>query len=253
MDLAETHEKLLELMKAFDAICSENDIHYTLHGGTLLGAIREHGFIPWDDDIDTAMTREEFQKLQRVLADNQQYYLYGDIKTQFRTVGNDLLWVDIFVCDYIGTGMSRKIKLLSLTALDIMNRNKNSMKLSNLDKYGKSKQIAYKALYAVGRVIPKATKVKIYHDISENRWLGDKTMMIRSNDQYKGRNEDFPSEWMKEYQRTSFAGEQFLTMSAYHEMLVKCYGEDYMTPIRDDRNRQVHDIVRASEDGGINL
>lgn len=253
MNLEVTHKKLLELMIEFNEICKKNNIHYTLHGGSLLGAIREHGFIPWDDDIDTAMTREEFQKLQRCLSDNKKYYIYGDIKKQFRKIGDDSIWVDIFICDYIGRGMSRKMKLLALTALDIMNRDKNSMRLSNLDQYGKGKRLAFKVLYVVGKMIPRASKVKLYKDISENKWLGDKTRIHRSNDQYKGRSEDFPREWMTRYQSVLFEGEQLSVMAEYHEMLVKCYGENYMTPIRDDRNNRVHDIVRSSEDGGILL
>ena len=120
MDIKEIHKNLLELVVQFDKICVDNNIHYTLHGGSLLGAIREHGFIPWDDDIDTAMVRSEFKKLEEVLKDNTDFYIYGDIKKQFRRKNDDAMWIDIFVCDYISNSVEKKRKLLSLTVLDIM-------------------------------------------------------------------------------------------------------------------------------------
>lgn len=61
--LSETQERLLTLMKKVDAFLREKDIEYFLFGGSLLGAIRHDGFIPWDDDIDIVMSRENYYKL----------------------------------------------------------------------------------------------------------------------------------------------------------------------------------------------
>lgn len=56
-------EKIFEIMKAFDRVCRENGLHYYMMGGTMLGAIRHKGFIPWDDDADFGLPRREYEKL----------------------------------------------------------------------------------------------------------------------------------------------------------------------------------------------
>ena len=62
-ELQELHDVLLDAMVQFDVVCKENGIQYFLGGGTLLGAIRHGGFIPWDDDVDLMMTRADYDKL----------------------------------------------------------------------------------------------------------------------------------------------------------------------------------------------
>ena len=56
-------EKIFEIMKAFDRVCRENGLHYYMLGGTMLGAIRHKGFIPWDDDADFGLPRKEYEQL----------------------------------------------------------------------------------------------------------------------------------------------------------------------------------------------
>ena len=60
-------KNLFELLCEFDDICKRNNISYYLSGGTLLGALRHEGFIPWDDDIDINMTYCEYKKLEKVI------------------------------------------------------------------------------------------------------------------------------------------------------------------------------------------
>lgn len=60
--LYELHKELLIMLEYIDKICKENNIRYTLCAGSVLGAIRHRGFIPWDDDLDVMMLRSEYEK-----------------------------------------------------------------------------------------------------------------------------------------------------------------------------------------------
>ena len=61
--MQELHKKLIEVMDVFHAFCKENGLTYYMLGGTMLGAYRHQGFIPWDDDIDIGMPRADYEKL----------------------------------------------------------------------------------------------------------------------------------------------------------------------------------------------
>ena len=56
------HKGILETVKEFVKICEENNFKYYMTGGTLIGAVRHQGFIPWDEDMDLFMPREDYEK-----------------------------------------------------------------------------------------------------------------------------------------------------------------------------------------------
>ena len=60
--LRQTQLIMLRLLKIFDKICQDNNLRYWIDGGTLLGAVRHKGFIPWDDDVDVTMPLEDYQR-----------------------------------------------------------------------------------------------------------------------------------------------------------------------------------------------
>ena len=57
----------LEVMKLFSGICDKHHLRYYLVGGTMLGAVRHNGFIPWDDDMDVGMPRPDYERFLKVV------------------------------------------------------------------------------------------------------------------------------------------------------------------------------------------
>ncbi|MHC6536962.1 LicD family protein [Latilactobacillus sakei] len=71
----EEKKLIVEILAYIDRIATQNNIHYSLGGGTLLGAVRHKGFIPWDDDADIMLAREEYEKLISILKEKDEYKL----------------------------------------------------------------------------------------------------------------------------------------------------------------------------------
>lgn len=73
--LSEGKKLMIEILKYIEEICKENDLQYFVVAGTLLGAVRHKGFIPWDDDIDIIMTKEDHLKLiEAIKNDNNERF-----------------------------------------------------------------------------------------------------------------------------------------------------------------------------------
>ena len=69
MKLEELHDRIYEVYKAFDAVCKAHNIQYWMHGGSAIGAVREHDFIPWDDDMDILILAEDYERLKEAMKD----------------------------------------------------------------------------------------------------------------------------------------------------------------------------------------
>lgn len=77
LTLQEVKEIELDILKMFDAFCKKNNIRYFLAFGTLLGAVRYKKFIPWDDDVDVLVPREDYDRLISLFQDDDRYRLYA--------------------------------------------------------------------------------------------------------------------------------------------------------------------------------
>ena len=137
--LTEHQTLLLEMLHDFDQVCRNHNIHYQLFAGTALGAVRHGGFIPWDDDIDVILMRDEYERFFREAAgdfDPSVYYVQKDNSphwpmqfSKLRRNGTACMekyhpkdklvhqgvYIDIFPCDNLANGFSLlHLKLSSL-------------------------------------------------------------------------------------------------------------------------------------------
>ena len=89
----------LSILDEIDRICRKHNIKYTLGGGTLIGALRDDGIIPWDDDVDIDMTRENYEKLISVINDEIDHDKYIWLSNEFdkKQLKNQLLSINIYV------------------------------------------------------------------------------------------------------------------------------------------------------------
>ena len=102
-DLRWLQMALLDIMVEFDQFMRKNNLSYSITFGTLLGAIRHKGYIPWDDDADIMMTREEWNEFEKFIRPDgyitENIYVYGYVRPELHVAGKGI--IDIFINDYV--------------------------------------------------------------------------------------------------------------------------------------------------------
>ena len=251
MNTREVQMISLELLKEVHDFCIDNNIKYTLFSGTLIGAIRHHGFIPWDDDLDIALTRPEYDKFIHSFSSKKGNKLFAreiqgkDVSLAFarlcemnKTFVEDShpwvsekkgIWIDIFPLDGIeedkNLAQKRFNKIYNIWHLGCNIRlSKAPISLYNTF-FLKVKQIIKRVFYHFISFIykPYDKHIKLCKE------YGYENAKAYANLAWPGwkMREYCPKHVLDDYILVSFEGYEFYVMKGYDESLRLKYG-DYM-------------------------
>lgn len=260
----------LEILEEIDRICKKNNIDYSICGGTLLGAIRHKGFIPWDDDIDIMMTRKNYNKFtdaclreldNKYIIDNyrtnkkccfpftkikKKGTLYVESRDYNTYDENSGIWVDIFPLDGVKEPMSnfqkkqRRIWKYITTLITIKNGS----------NYYKNSKIKKKIYGTILKLVPirfmHFTLEKILTFYSE-----DKVNYLCSfSTVYNIEKDTFDKRKLLPYKKIIFEKKEFMGIEGYDYYLSKMYGDYMKLPPKEKRVNHSPYMIKF-EDGEI--
>jgi lipopolysaccharide cholinephosphotransferase len=260
-DLRKVQLLQLRILKEVHRICEKHQIKYFLSDGTLIGAVRHKGFIPWDDDLDIGMLREEYEKFCAVCKDElpEEYFLQtmetdpGYALPFAKVMLTNTTWIeenaknadkhsgiyiDIFPYDAI---TKKRIKqILQFIMFDLVKRIINRRKkYFSTKKTWKTKCFDFFLLF-LSAISDKRLKKMLYNIIIKYNCLNKKAGCIVTKfggNYYKNQNQRTAFETLVLAQ---FEDSLFYIPTAYHSILTNLYG-DYMTPPPVSK-RETHNI-----------
>lgn len=253
MTLDEQKRAELDILIAIDTVCRETGLTYLLSGGTLLGAVRHKGFIPWDDDIDIAMPRPDYEQFFDVfrlgtIRERYPYYQlisYRDksaIYPFFKVVDTRSLviekyvdpkyktgvWVDIFPLDGLNDSdqpfvQNRK----TMRRYDVLVANVNE----GTSRFARFAKRAMKPLVSTGKDIYRVAKefdeLLASCQIRENRDVGEVMWCPKKENR-------LPYGYIDPVEM-EFEGRRFMASSMYERYLTNLYGDYMQLPPEKDR------------------
>jgi len=250
--LKKLHEALLDILDEIDRICRKNDIMYFLDSGTALGAIRHGGFIPWDDDADVGMLREDYERFlvaakeelsPRFFLQNQYTqpeYLQFNSKIrlnhtffpEIRNEGTSLhqgIFVDIFPFDYISDNQ--------MQAKADVDKSRKLLKLFAIrHRHPKSEALPRKIIRSVAKVVPESIILRQcinhFHKYDSNP---TNTVVSYSYKMNSYKYLWFSKEEMYPSVDIVFEGHTYEIMNNWNQYLTTMYGDYMKLPPEDKR------------------
>lgn len=250
---SEVRELQVKLLDSIDEFCRNNNIPYSLSGGTMIGAVRHKGFIPWDDDIDLFMRRSDYDRFLQSFNGNYPNYQtvdylsdpdYSlpfakvmDMSTQLVEGGNSLfcygIYVDVFPVDGKPDIDGFAEFVMQYTALL-----RRLHKTAPLYRYTSSPlkflKLYFRSLFNRGHseVVKAIDSCLRSYRLEDCKFGGEAGIN-------PGLNSHLPSDLYDSYSTAEFEGRRYSCITRSHEYLSSIYG-DYMTPPPPQKQKPKH-------------